>query len=254
MRYVLSEDGLQRLRQMGRDIDALMSAVHPQDKVSSPPRAENPSASPYPFQVISYQISGEWWAEVTNGKPWDSSGYAGVAHVQQMGGTELTVNVSGAAFYLGSGERLYLEVFYSPGGAGAAVLKQSSGIGMLSEWPYLLSGLASGTLINWPIAFAASGTGEVNQKHVGDVRIPILGVGGGGICVVVTSSVAYNHYLCSVYGNGYRDDGGTPVAVTETGKDLWIDQIAAASVVPNGTMLRATKIGTHYEAEVPRWL
>jgi len=78
--------------------------------------------------------------------------------------------------------------------------------------------------------------------------------GGGGICVVITSQVDYQHYVCSVYGNGYRDDTGTPVAATETGQALWIDQIAAGTTIPTGTRLRATKIGTHYEADVPRWL
>ncbi len=72
--------------------------------------------------------------------------------------------------------------------------------------------------------------------------------------VLVTSEVAYNHYLCSVYENGFFDDAGTPQSATAVGQDLWILQINNVASVPLATIMFATKVGNHYEADVIRWL
>jgi len=67
-----------------------------------------------------------------------------------------------------------------------------------------------------------------------------------------TGKGPYSAYL---YGDGFFDDTGTPVAHTEHIDNLYIRQIATAATVPSGTILSATLVGDHYEADLTsRWL
>jgi hypothetical protein len=78
--------------------------------------------------------------------------------------------------------------------------------------------------------------------------------GGGGVAVEITAAVAYNKYTVDVYGDGVYDDAGAAKSATETGKTCFIRQIAVGSTIPLGTILTASAVGEHYEADIVRWI
>ena len=80
------------------------------------------------------------------------------------------------------------------------------------------------------------------------------GSGGGMVKAVITGFVSGNKYSATIYDKGMFTDAGAAKTSTLTGKDLYINQIAAGTTLDVGTCLDAMKADNHYEANFPRWL
>lgn len=92
---------------------------------------------------------------------------------------------------------------------------------------------------------------EARQRQRQDL---LGGAGAGGVAVKTTAKVSDTKYTVDVYAEGMFDDAGAAKSATDSGKTLFIRQIAAGSTIPNGTFLDADPVDDHYEVNILRWL
>ena len=65
--------------------------------------------------------------------------------------------------------------------------------------------------------------------------------------VRITDKIEFNEYAIEVFTAG-KDELHSAIST------LKIPQIEATQTVPNGTWVMASKIGDHYEGQVPVWM